>query len=126
MKTLTVDLGGKLPEGQVAMAIFFDHVNIINGDTIEIGIDRLSYCGAEVKFRKDGDYETGDYWAGMYEDTRIVTVEFPAIQLPKGIRAYGLIVQPDKPIEAILSVVSNEKEVWYELPKDLKIELLNC
>ncbi|QIG60707.1 hypothetical protein VPT02_131 [Vibrio phage VPT02] len=124
MKTLKVDLGGKLPDNVLSVCIYLDHLAIVNGDSIEVGNDELLYHTLEVK-PLHGEQETSDEPWKPFDAPRKVTVDFPVLMLDKGARAYALVVQPEKDLEAILVVAVGNEERWYDLPKDLKIELLN-
>lgn len=124
MKTLRVDLGGKLPEDASSVSIYIDPLNLVNGDSIEVGTGDLFYHTIEVKPLHEGHETSYAPWIRL-DDQRKVKVDFPIINTMDSVTAYALVVQPEKDIEAILAVVSNGEEVWYDLPKDLKIELLN-
>ncbi|AUG85251.1 hypothetical protein FDJ20_gp049 [Vibrio phage Thalassa] len=124
MKTLRVDLGGKLPADASSVCIFIDPLNLVNGDSIEVDTDYLSYHPIEVKPLHEEHETSYDPWV-CFEDPRKVKVDFPVINTTDGVTAYALVVQPEKDIEAILAVDIGGEYIWYDLPKDLKIELLN-
>lgn len=124
MKTLKVDLGGKLPNGAKSVCIFIDQVHLINGDTVTLGGRFLNYHTLEVTPLHELSEQSNEPWQ-PWPDDRKVTVEFPVIGVPDGTEAYALVVQPDCEIPAILAIDTGSENLWYGLPKDLKIELLN-
>ena len=98
MKTLTVDLGGKLPEGAHSLCIYLRHKDITEGGE-----------GKEVR------------------DDRTVSIELSVIKLDEGYTGYAIVVQPtstDLPV--LVAAYDNEDKTYWFIPEDLKIELLNC
>ena len=76
MKTLTVDLGGKLPEGAHSLCIYLRHKDITEGGEGKVNKDLLLYC-TQLVTKVDNEEDAGtvkDCWAEVSDD-RTVSIE---------------------------------------------------
>ncbi|BBL19297.1 hypothetical protein KIT04_128 [Vibrio phage KIT04] len=124
MKTLRVDLGGKLPDKIAAVCIFIEPGHLLNGEQIIADRRALLFNEEEVRPLHEKEEAQNTPWC-VWEDGRSIEVRLPAIKIPESITPYALVVQPGCTIEAVLAVEVDGLTCWYDLPKDLKIELLN-
>lgn len=128
MKTLKVDLGGKLPEGVYSLCIYIRHKDITEGGEGKVNKDLLLYCNQLVT-KVDNEEDAGtvkDCWTEVNDD-RTVSIELSGIKLDEGYTGYAIVVQPtstDLPV--LVAAYDNEDKTYWFIPEDLKIELLNC
>lgn len=128
MKTLTVDLGGKLPEGMLSLCIYLQHEDITEGGEGKVYKEHLSYCNQLVT-KVDNEEDAGtvkDCWFDVSDD-RTVSIELSGLKLDPGYTGYAIVVQPtstDLPV--LVAAYDSEGKTYWFIPEDLKIELLNC
>ncbi len=124
MKTLKVNLGGKLPENATAVCIFLEHENVLNGDHVFADRESLMFHRLEVKPRGDLPQSDED-WQEWVKEDRQVEVQLPCLDIMDGVEVTAVVVQPGKDIEAILVVTDGVDTHWYDLPEKVKIDLIN-